>query len=83
MSFMHMEKRQKPTPMDEAEISEILKAMESNAGLNTKRGFADALFPDEIVSFTEKHLEYLRRHPKVDPRHYLANLRTMIKIRQP
>jgi len=77
-----MDKLTKETHMDEGEIREALVRMEHDAGLLTERGYADALFPDEVVSFVEKHVAYLHSHPKINPKGYLANLRTMIKIRR-
>jgi uncharacterized metal-binding protein YceD (DUF177 family) len=34
------------------------------------------------ISFTEKHTLYLKSHPKMNPQNYLANVKTMIRIRQ-
>lgn len=39
------------------------------------------LFPDNQISFVEKHMNYLQNHPKVDPGMYLANIRLMTRIR--
>jgi len=71
----------KPGDVSEEDIREELLQMESNPQLNTKSGFIrdDAL---QIMTFQEKHLSYLREHPKVNPIPYLANLKTMIKIRK-
>jgi len=77
-----MDKQTKEVHMDETEIRAALVAMERDGGLLTERGYADALFPDDVVSFVEKHVAYLRSHPKINPKGYLANLRTMIKIRR-
>lgn len=39
------------------------------------------LHPDHLMSFFDKHLAYLRSHPAIDPKQYLANLRLMTRIR--
>jgi len=68
--------------MEEPAIVEALKGMEQDSLLKTApvitRGTPSSI---EEVTFQEKHLTYLKKHPKVNPRNYLANLRTMLKIR--
>lgn len=65
--------------IDEDEIRRVLIDMETNLGLKTEAGVN---LDDSPVSFQEKHMAYLRTHPKLNPEHYLANLRTMLKIRR-
>lgn len=68
--------------LDEAEIEEILHSMEADSTMNTKPLYAKSeSSPEKTISFFERHTEYLKGHPKVNPKHYLSNLRTMIKIR--
>ncbi|MBI1857165.1 hypothetical protein HYS01_02735 [Candidatus Saccharibacteria bacterium] len=69
--------------MTEEEIREKLRLMELDPGLKTESAYrANAvLWPDNLISFIENHAMYLRVHPKVNPEHYLSNLRLMIKIR--
>ena len=67
--------------MEETAIAAILCSMERNPGLNTGPVVSHQSGEIEVVSFKEKHLTYLQQHPKVNARNYLANLRTMIKIR--
>lgn len=38
-------------------------------------------YPDNLIPFVEKHLQYLNTHQNVDPQHYLANLRLMTRVR--
>jgi hypothetical protein len=33
------------------------------------------------IPFRERHISYLKTHPKVNPQDYLANIKTMIRIR--
>lgn len=82
MTIKHMDKPEKATHLDEEQIQQALSDMEHDDGLRTDLEYVDTtLYSDRNVSFTEKHLIYLRNHPKVNPAHYLANLRTMVKIR--
>jgi hypothetical protein len=39
------------------------------------------LYPDHLIPFVNKHMEYLRNHPSTNPQHYLSNLRLMTKSR--
>jgi hypothetical protein len=41
----------------------------------------EVLYPDNIIPFVEKHMQYLASHPTVNPNYYLANLRLMTKIK--
>lgn len=79
MNIKHVQKSAKPVFIDEDEIRQVLIDMETNLGLKTEAGVN---LDDSPVSFQEKHLAYLRTHPKLNPEHYLANLRTMLKIRR-
>lgn len=72
----------KPIFMDEQTIWEILTEMEQNVLLNTDPVLLrDTEHSMNSTSFCEKHATYLKEHPKVNPKDYLANLHTMIKIR--
>jgi hypothetical protein len=37
--------------------------------------------PDHLITFVEKHMEYLNTHPDVNPDQYVANLRIITKLR--
>ncbi len=37
--------------------------------------------PDNLISFTDKHMNYLNSHPKIDPQQYISNLRLMTKVK--
>jgi hypothetical protein len=68
--------------MEEAAIVAALKGMERDSLLHTVPVIVqDTPGSALVVTFREKHLTYLKKHPKVDPKNYLANLRTMIKKR--
>lgn len=38
-------------------------------------------YPDNMMPFTDKHMYYLQNHANTDPKHYLANLKMMTRIR--
>ncbi len=78
MSFMSLNKPIKVVHIDATRIREELENMVKDGDLKTSGGFINF---DEPATFIEKHMSYLATHPKVNPEPYLANLRTMIKIR--
>jgi hypothetical protein len=80
MNIKHLQKATKPVFMTEAEIYEALVTMEKDVLLNTPN--YRTIDSEEMVAFKEKHINYLKGHPKVNPENYLANLRTMVKIRR-
>jgi hypothetical protein len=68
--------------IDEETIQQILNEMEHDDLLNTgtilMRNAEDSIIR---VAFHERHTTYLKTHPKINPQNYLANLKTMIRIR--
>ncbi len=73
----------KETTVEEQEIRDQLKSMERNKAYATLSSYSanDSLYPNNRMSFTEKHLAYLKSHPALQPAHYLANLRLKTKKR--
>lgn len=69
--------------MQEPEVITELQSMLSDKSFRTLPGYSinTTLYPDHSVPFINDHLNYLTRHPKVDPADYLSNLRLMLKIR--
>ena len=69
--------------IDESQVQDALQAMELDNSLKTDSSFsANAmLYPDGQIPFIEKHLAYLKNHPRLDREQYLSNLRLMIRIR--
>ena len=79
---MHQQSPTKTIFMTNEAISIALDEMEKDAGLDTKsRPAKGVLLASDLPSFRETHLLYIKEHPKVNPEHYLSNLRAMIKIR--
>ena len=69
--------------MQKPEIVEELQAMIKDSSYHTKPGYSidTETYPDSTVPFIESHLGYLHKHPQVDPKYYLSNLRLMLKVR--
>lgn len=65
-----------------AEALELLTAMAEDAGFNTQSVYAvnTDKYPDNLMSFVEKHMAYLNTHPNVETRSYISNLRLMTRI---
>lgn len=65
------------------ETRQLLTAMAADVVYNTESSYtANAtLYPSNVLSFVDKHMDYLKAHPATDPQHYLANLRLMTRIR--
>lgn len=39
------------------------------------------LYPNNLIPFVDKHMEYLRSHPATNPEHYLSNLRLISRLK--
>lgn len=83
MNIKHLQGHQKPVFINDDEIQDALTEMEQNPKFDTKPTFSvgSEASPPRLVSFMEKHKTYLRDHPKINPEHYLSNLRTVLRIR--
>jgi len=64
-------------------IRDLLQAMVSDAHYNTQAAYsADAeQYPDHVIPFVDKHMNYLYMHPALEPLKYIANLRLMTRKR--
>ena len=69
--------------MEDQDIRDALKSMEIDGSLHTSSSYSanSVLWPDNQISFTEKHVAYLKAHPALKPEHYLSNLRLKIRKR--
>lgn len=61
-----------------ASVRESLQSMVDDPCFNTELPYTAN--PENTRSFVEKHMTYLSLHPKVNPQHYLSNLRLMTRI---
>lgn len=69
--------------MQEEEVIQELRLMLRDDAFRTEPGYSidTEVYPDHVVPFIEEHTRYLKKHPQVNPAHYLSNLRLMLKIR--
>lgn len=82
MSTKHFQGPYKHVFMDEAEIQAELTLMEQNTSLNTKPSYGRYALPSmRLETFRKRHMTYLKDHPKINPEHYLSNLRAVLRIR--
>jgi hypothetical protein len=66
--------------LDSAEAADIRKTLEQmtiDEKFNTDSTYAAGC--DENMTFVDKHMKYLSEHPKLNPQHYLRNIRLMTR----
>lgn len=65
------------------EIKLTLQHMAKDSTYNTKPSYSANIvqYPNNLIPFTDKHMNYLYMHPAIDPYHYIANLRLMTRVR--
>lgn len=65
------------------EIKGILAQMDKDTIYNTEPSYSanGDKYPDHSMPFVDKHMNYLRTHPSIDPQQYISNLRLMTRIR--
>ncbi|HSX07280.1 MAG TPA: hypothetical protein VLG11_00095 [Candidatus Saccharimonadales bacterium] len=69
---------------DEGEQSkQKLKQMVASSLYNTTATYSanSSLYPDNLMPFIDKHMNYLISHPLLDPVKYIANIKLMTKLR--
>lgn len=72
------------TIMSEQDVMTALQVMEDDPGMVTESAYKANIeqWPDHRISFSDSHILYLKNHPALNPEHYLANLKLMIKKRR-
>jgi hypothetical protein len=82
MASAYMKSRMR-SYLAESEVIQELQLMLKDDSYHTTTGYSinTEAYPDHAVPFVEHHMNYLRKHPQVDPEHYLSNLRLMLKVR--
>lgn len=65
------------------EIKRLLRLMATDIAYNTKSSYStnSELYPDNLIPFVDKHMNFLSTHPSTDPAQYMANLRLMTLVR--
>ncbi len=64
-------------------ILEALEQMVADPRYNTAPTYSanSTQYPDNLIPFVDKHMNYLTTHPKVDAEMYIANLKLMTRAR--
>ena len=59
-------------------IAQALELMDQDTSFDTHPSYSANVdrYPDNLMPFVDKHMNYLCTHPGIDPRHYLTTLRT-------
>jgi hypothetical protein len=62
---------------------QVLEAMAVDSSYNTEPSYSanTMLYPNNLIPFVDKHMIYLRDHPRINPQQYISNLRLMTKIK--
>ena len=65
------------------QVRQTLLNMVENGEYHTVASYsANAIiYPDNVISFVDKHMKYLSEHQAVNVDHYLSNLRLMTRIK--
>lgn len=65
------------------EVRQILKQMVLDDRYNTDSSYSanSEQYPDNLIPFVDKHMNYLCAHPGTDPQHYISNLRLITRLR--
>ncbi len=64
-------------------IRRKLQFMTTDNSYNTESSYStnNSQYPDNLIPFVDKHMNYLSAHPKLDAWMYLANLQLMTRVR--
>lgn len=70
------------TDDQEVRLMTALAEMEKSLNFNTASQYSGNVekHPDNRISFTEKHLNHLKKFPNIDPDQYVMNLRLMTRV---
>ena len=66
---------------------QILKAkliqIQSSDSYETSASYSpnSDLYKDNLISFVDKHVNYILKHPQLDPNQYIANLQILTRRR--
>ena len=65
------------------EIRLIFKSMTLSKLYNTSSTYSSdkAKYPDSMIPFIDKHMNYLIAHPKLEAYQYIANIKLMTRVR--
>ena len=61
------------------DILEQLEAMSQSETYITKESYIP--YSESLISFVNKHQEFIRKHPNTNAQHYVSNLKIMCRLR--
>jgi hypothetical protein len=64
-------------------IRQKLQHMTLDSTYNTEPSYSanTVRYPDNLIPFVDKHMDYLNAHPKLEAHKYLANIKLKSRIR--
>jgi hypothetical protein len=64
-------------------IKQKLQLMTTNSLYNTASSYStnSAVYPDNLIPFVDKHMNYLVAHPQLESSKYFANLQMITRVR--
>ena len=70
------------TSLEGESAQTILESMVADAAYNTEPTYSanTTLYPDHLIPFVDKHMQYLSQHPAVQIDHYISNLRLITRL---
>ena len=70
-----------PGSEEGVKANEALSSMEASDAFNTPSSYTanTTKYPDNLISFKDKHMDYLQNHPNLNPDQYIANLRLITR----
>jgi hypothetical protein len=65
------------------QVRDSLQLMMDSTLYNTRPSFSanTERYPDNLIPFMDKHLQYVTAHKDLNPDHYISNLKLMLRIR--
>ncbi|MBP9738194.1 hypothetical protein KBD20_00730 [Candidatus Saccharibacteria bacterium] len=70
------------TAEEEAQVISALKTMEKDSAFNTESQYSGNVekHPNNRITFTEKHMDHLKKFPNINPDQYILNLKLMTRV---
>jgi len=70
------------TEEEETQVLAALSRMEKDNGFNTESQYSGNAekHPNHRITFTEKHMNHLKKFPTIDPDQYILNLKLMTRV---
>ncbi len=80
-----MQKRGSDYPDSEEgrDIRQKLLSMAASTTYNTTSTYSanNQVYPDNLIPFVDKHMNYIMNHPNIEASKYLANIKLISRVR--